>query len=125
MTTDTTQLLTPRAAAQYLECPISTIRAATGNGDLKYATKKKGLYYYKEKHLDTWFSKAYPNGCCTYGSEHYKAGKARCAKPQAQHDPWGLHMCEEHTKKAHYILEHPDPYAHRTWPDWTGKDTEE
>lgn len=117
--TDRDTLLNPQDAATLLECPIALVRKALIKGDLPPKQRRGRIYYCTPHDAVDWYRTTYPHGVCVYGGGTDRDGPDRCTRPQTiTADGYQLHLCEEHTKRAHKILGTPRPYAKRSFPTW-------
>lgn len=84
------------------------------------------MYYCTEKDAVDWYQKTYPHGVCVYGGGVVERGDpGRCLEPQTTtEDGYHLHLCEEHTKRAHKILSKPRPPGSKNaFPTWIEGET--
>ena len=77
------------------------------------------MYYTTEEDAVDWYRTTYPHGVCVYGGGVVERGGPQpCPRPQTvTNDGYRLHLCEEHTKRAHKILAARPP-GDTVFPTW-------
>lgn len=112
----TDNLITIGEASKLYEVTTNELYQAVTDGLLERVWINAHPHFHPED-VEAWYRATWPTGKCAYGSRGNGARQGnRCHRPQVEHDPWGLHLCEEHTRAAHKLLAHKPTYI--AWPQW-------